>query len=323
MNPILLLDPSSHHHNNQVENLGDLIIRHHIESLLEQEFKLDTLWVPYDYSFTQHDRIVVAGANVVGEYFSSPKSAVWHPPVLKILAHTPKAVIPIGVGWHTYQHGPSWLTRFYYKKLINISSPVSVRDGYTLNRFRHMNYNNVFLTGCPSMYNHVPISTSIPKDVLFTLTNYRKDFNRDMFLLKTLAQKFDKLYFFPQGATDLSYLHSLIQDSAILLERIEVLNRSLADLEIFLENVRVVHIGTRLHMTMHLLSKQVPSICLEIDNRAIEMKKSFPNLPIFNILELVSYLKSSSSSFEYLIEPNIKKHFSEFIALAQESMLHV
>jgi len=296
---IILLDPSSHKVEGITENFGDIIIKYHVEKLLKTISLPNYCWSDYGTNWSSRDTIVVAGANVFGEVFSKASGSVWHPNIVKVLTNKLQRVIPLGVGWWSYQNGPSVFTKFYYQKLLcHNLMPISVRDSYTLSKFQHMGFNNVYLTGCPSMYNHVGFNCTIPDIALITLTNYRKDIKRDLVIVNMVFQHFKNIYFFPQGSTDYDYLAYLCKLAERPLGAVNILDRSFEKLNSFLILHEVMHIGTRLHMGMHCLFFQRPSLCIEVDSRAIEMKKSFSFLPIVSIFDLPRVLERKVFNFQ-------------------------
>lgn len=301
-----VLDPSSHRVNGAAENIGDLIIKHHVDILLDASGLIDYKWVDYTYLPKKGDSVIIGGANVFGNILSKAHSFVWHPSLLKQFKSKCLNILPLGVGWWSYQHGPSLLTKYYYKSVFRSSQYMGVRDKYTLNKLNLMGFDNAYLTGCPSMYSHNAFTTARPSTALLTLTNYRQNPLRDQMLIGAILQQFDEIVFFPQGSSDLQYFNQLISYFALPEHRFRLLDRSFASLNAFIQENEFMHVGTRLHMGMHCLSHGKPSVCIAIDNRASEMKESFPSLPIVDILELPDML---SKCHKYSFIPDKKVPF--------------
>ena len=302
--PLKVLDPSSHKSAGTTENIGDEIIKYHVNILLNASGIQEYEWVDYKYVPQPGDSLIIGGANVFGEVFSKARSSVWHPSLLGQIKRRCQAILPLGVGWWSYQRGPSFFTKSYYRSIFDLNQYMGARDTYTLKKLQLMGFDNAYLTGCPSMYSQASFSTSIPKTALLTLTNYRQNPLRDAKLISTILNHFDDIVFFPQGSSDLSYLKKLQIEFSIPEYRFQYIDRSFSALNTFIANTDFMHVGTRLHMGMHCLGKNRPSLCLSIDNRAAEMKKSFSFLPILDILELPTALRNSRE-FSFTPDPQV------------------
>jgi len=319
---IKILDPTSHVVGKDIENIGDLIIKKYFNLLLEDlPSSSDFTWVNYQHKFSVNEVVFIGGANVLGETGKSSLSAIWVPNFKSLAFRKTLQVVPIGVGWWSYQPGPSARTSRFYKKFLSSTLPISVRDEYTGLRLREAGFNNVHVTGCPSMYKQKSFSCHIPDVALITFTNYRPNIARDLFLLKTVKDRFKHIYIFPQGATDMEYMESeLLPADKGLFKGIEFLDRDLNCLDNFLSSTGAMHIGTRLHMCMHALQNQNPSICIAIDNRAIELKNTFNHLPVLDITRL-PHLLSSSLDFSFEQPSDFDSQFLSYLSYLGHSIL--
>jgi len=99
------------------------------------------------------------------------------------------------------------------------------------------------------------------------LTDYAQDPECDQRLITLLTSHYRKVYFWPQGATDLDYL-SRLQGNLTLLDRsFDAFTRFTK------EHPDFDYIGTRLHGGVHCLNQRRRSLILEIDNRAAEIAR--------------------------------------------------
>jgi polysaccharide pyruvyl transferase WcaK-like protein len=190
--------------------------------------------------------------------------------------------ILLGVGWNNYRKKTKLRAKIFYKNALSKNIIHSVRDNYTKEKLLSCGVRNVVNTGCPTLWaldeKHL---SSIPKyksnSVIFTLTDYRKNVELDIKIINSLLKHYEDIYFWPQGSGDLSYLNELIHNDNI--DKINILEESLAAFDSILKNEKVDYIGTRLHAGIRALQKSRRSIIIGVDNRAIEMHKDI-NLPV-------------------------------------------
>lgn len=180
-------------------------------------------------------------------------------------------VLLLGVGWWQYQNGLGLFSRALYKRMLNPDMMHSVRDDYTLFKMREMGFANVLNTACPTMWNLTGFEAIVSGSVILTLTDYNRKPQRDLALLKEGIEKFDHVYFWPQGTHDEQYLETFSQ--AVDLGRINMLKPSLAALDACLAE-RPCYVGTRLHAGIRALQHQCPTYIVPIDNRATEIAKT-------------------------------------------------
>jgi len=187
-------------------------------------------------------------------------------------------IILMGVGWWQYQPPPNFYTRLLYRRLLSHEYIHSVRDTYTLKKLNHAGFSNVVNTGCPTtwMLTHHHCA-SVPRykseAVVFTLTDYSKDVDADLHLIKTLKSRYHVVYFWPQGSGDLDYFKSFNLDAVVLAPSLDSYD------EIFGRDESIDYVGTRLHAGIRALQFKRRSIILSVDNRASEMGADI-NLPV-------------------------------------------
>ncbi len=146
---------------------------------------------------------------------------------------------------------------------------------------REAGIDNVVATGCPSIWCLDGFRSEAPRsgDCLVMLTDYYMDPVDDDAFLRTVRDHFPgTIFFFPQGLGDVAYLRTL-PVYASLAHRLEILDRSLDNLETLCRTHPLTYVGTRLHGGVMAMSCGVPSVILGVDNRAIEKGRDF-QLPV-------------------------------------------
>ena len=130
-------------------------------------------------------------------------------------------------------------------------------------------------TGCPTLWGFneefcKEIPTKKSKDVVFTLTFYEKNMERDQFLIDTLIKNYEKLYFWVQGSEDYEYFKKFKN-----VNNIEIINPTLQSYKEILQRGNIDYVGTRLHAGIYAMQQKVRSIILAIDNRARDMAETY------------------------------------------------
>lgn len=303
------------------ENIGDFIIMDSVNRELKELFKNDMIF----YSLT-HDKIskatyrltkisnysFIGGTNLLSSNMNDYNQ--WK--INLIDSFYLKNLILMGVGWWQYQDKPNFYTSMLFKKVLNKELLHSVRDSQTENMLKSIGITNIINTGCMTMWKLTKKHCeNIPKEkaenVVFTLTDYNKDVEKDQILIDILTKNYMKIYFWPQGSEDLDYLKSLNN-----INNIEILGGNLFSYDALLEdlNLSLDFIGTRLHAGIRALQKSRRTIILGIDNRAEEKSKDF-NLKVLsriNINQLEDILKNDFSTEIKIKENNINKWKAQF-----------
>lgn len=317
MKKIFLFEPSI-----GSENVGDQIIvnsiKKEMQDLLSPSFCIELathtpLSNRYMYFLGKSDYKFILGSNIiVGNLNPIIHLKQWN--LSPLTLHNLKNVILIGVGAQQYGQKITYLTKISYRWLFNKSYLHSVRDNYTENKMKSIGIQNVVNTGCPTMWSLTPhhckqISHKKADEVVFTLTDYKPNIERDNFLIKILKKNYTKVNFWPQGHRDFEYYQYLSN-----IDGINVINPHLADYDHYLSSHNVDFIGTRLHGGIRALQHKKRSLIIGIDNRAIELNKDF-NLPVLDqkdINKLEDVINSSFSTEIFLPIQNIKKFLSQF-----------
>lgn len=195
-----------------------------------------------------------------------------------------------GVGWWQYQSPPNNYTKLLLKIILSKNLLHSVRDSYTLNQLNSAGIHNAINTGCPTLWGidsrHCErIPRSKAENVLFTLTDYNIDENRDKKIFRILQKNYKKIYFWPQGLKDADYAGKIGVKAIIMDSGLESLKKLL------FSDIKLDYIGTRLHAGILSIRNFRRSVIIGIDNRAVEIKKDF-NLNVvekseFGLLEKI------------------------------------
>lgn len=256
---------------------------------------------------------VLGGSNILSSYMNEYKQWKIYIPHTFFIKHK---IVTMGVGWRDYQHDPNLYTKILLRKILNSKYLHSVRDSYTEERLKGIGFKNVINTACPTLWQLTmehckKIPHSKAKNVVFTLTDYNKDFEKDKIFISKLIDNYEEVYYWIQGVNDLEYLQSFNQS---LINKIKIIPPRLASYDDFLDNINCDYIGTRLHGGIRALQKKKRTIIIGIDNRALEKKKDF-NLTVLNrenILDIEELISQDFVTSINLPLNNIEKWRNQF-----------
>lgn len=170
-------------------------------------------------------------------------------------------------------------------------------------------------TGCPTLWNldqkHCErITTKKSNNVIFTLTDYKKDIENDQKLINILNKNYEKVYFWIQGFEDYKYLTNFDN-----IDKIELIGPSVKEYDEFLKNNECDFVGTRLHAGIKAMQRFKRSIIIIVDNRARSMKRDY-NLNCIERedieKELEEYINKDFKTNVKLKKDNIEKWKSQF-----------
>jgi polysaccharide pyruvyl transferase WcaK-like protein len=209
-------------------------------------------------------------------------------------------VVTLGVGWCNYESTPNLYTKILLRKILSSEYMHSVRDSYTKRMLNSCGIDNVMNTSCPTMWglteSHcAKIPSTKAKNVVFTLTDYRKDFEADKNLIIALKKSYDNVYFWVQGSGDYDYFLTfgdLINDINIIPATLNAYD------DLLKSDLSIEFVGTRLHAGIRALQFGRRSKIIAVDNRAEEKRKDF-NLPVMSRdYNLKSLLDSFNNNIE-------------------------
>ncbi|WP_117236265.1 polysaccharide pyruvyl transferase family protein [Vibrio maerlii] len=265
-------------------NLGDEIINGSAETQLRKVFSSEQFFDVSSHNgvsgksiyFANNCRLrLVCGSNLLRRNLL--RSGNWDISPLDIARLTPLTLM--GVGWFRYSSTPDFLTQALYRQLFSSRYTHSVRDEYTKVKLEQCGVKEVLNTGCPTIWPLNPehcqsIPRLIAENVVFTLTDYSPNIERDQALIDVLKSTYKDIYFWPQGSGDLLYLNQLSTSG------ISILPASLESYDdLLVSDIEVDFVGTRLHAGIRALQHRRRAKIVAIDNRAIEKHKDF-NIPI-------------------------------------------
>jgi ABC-type amino acid transport system permease subunit len=113
------------------------------------------------------------------------------------------------------------------------------------------------------------------KRVVTTLTDYRKDPEKDTMMLETLKRHYPSVELWLQGTGDLAYFKSL------KVSGVATIAPSLGAFDASLTSDSTDFIGTRLHAGIRAMQKGQRALIVSVDNRATEMGRDF-QLPVLS-----------------------------------------
>jgi len=130
--------------------------------------------------------------------------------------------------------------------------------------------------------------TKIPgKEVLMTITDYRKDPIADHKFIQTITKRYGQAnsWLFLQGANDFSYVNELGYKGNYLKGNINDL------IQFYEKHDELDYIGTRLHCGILALEFKKRALILAIDNRATEINTDtgLPSAPRDNMAQVTKF----------------------------------
>lgn len=182
--------------------------------------------------------------------------------------------ISIGCGIASNGKGLNFYTKYIYKKILSMNYIHSTRDDKSKKFIEDLGFKAIN-TGCPTLWSLTKehckkINKDKSENVVFTLTDYKKDIKNDQKLIDILNKNYKKIFFWVQGSNDLDYLKSFKN-----IDNIIVLGPSLEKYEKVLKNGNIDYVGTRLHAGIFAMQNFVRSIVLIVDNRTRDMKETY------------------------------------------------
>ena len=312
MKNILLLDTSV-----ASQNKGDDIImecvRKELQFILKDNFEytLPTHVSPFHWYQVMRNSIRVksydsCALKFIGGSNILCKNLLTHYPQWNINWFNCKPLmgcVGVGVGAGAGERS-NWYTRKMYKRVLSHDYYHSARDERTKLYIESLGLKAIN-TGCVTMWMLTPeFCSTIPKvksgRVVFTLTADTKQDSKDQILIDTLVQNYDEVFFWPQGMSDLGYLHQFEN-----IGKVKILSASKRAYDDFLTNNDTDYVGTRLHGGVYAMRHGRRSIIIAIDERAREINKS-NNLVCIEKGELNLLPQLIQSEFETQINMDVE-----------------
>ena len=305
-------------------NLGDIIIYesvyNHLRKVFSDDFFTDyptQIHIATDakYLMSQKNLLFISGTNLLSSNLESRYQWKIDNSHRKFLFNK---VVLVGVGWWQYQGDINNYTSKIYKSVLNQKVYHSVRDHYSVDKLNSIGIKNVLNTSCPTLWNITPAKCeSIPKikadKVVTTLTCYKKNIELDKKMLMILSKNFNKVYLWIQSFLDLEYLDEIGLD----IPNLELIPPTVEAYDEVLNQGGIDYIGTRLHAGIRAIQKNIRTLILAVDNRAIEISKDV-NLNVIkreNVEDVKAFIDNSYETKILLPYENIelfKKTLVEF-----------
>ena len=196
-------------------------------------------------------------------------------------------------------------TKFIYKRILSKKYYHSTRDEKTKLFLESLGLKAIN-TGCPTLWKlttehckKIPVEKA--GKVVFTLTDYSKDKERDQKLIDTLVKNYKEVYYWPQGVGDLEYLREFRNTN-----KIEILSPNLESYKAKLAAGNIDYVGTRLHGGIYAMQNLVRTIIIIVDNRAKDMKETY-NLVALERNKIEELEKLINSEFPTNVKIDEKK----------------
>lgn len=175
----------------------------------------------------------------------------------------------------------------YSKKMWSLvlsdDVPHSVRDKESLLLLRELGFENVYFTGCPTLWRiDKKTQRKTPKkkgdEVVFTITDYVMDkvghrFN--LLLAEKLVKNYDVVNLWLQSPMDYPYAKLIVEK----YPEIKIVPPRLKLYDDLLKSRNVDYVGTRLHGGIRALQFGRRALIIAVDSRALSFGRDF-NLPV-------------------------------------------
>ena len=312
-------------------NIGDQIImesiRHGLEPVLKDAFVINMpthspLFHWWEFSVFGNDSLTenlnkldfkfVGGTNLLEKNMRKRKNT-WN--IHMTDSRYIKDFILVGVGTDSLEDAANDYTRKLYTRILNKDYTHSTRDESTKIFLEKLGFKAVN-TGCPPLWGlgtehcmRIPVEKS--DKVIFTITDYMKDAEKDKIMIDVLGRNYGELYCWIQGSMDLEYLESLEADN----EKIKLISPSLQAYNKFLDDIDCDYVGTRLHAGIKAMQKMKRTIIVGVDNRAYDMHLTY-NFNYINrnsIENLENMINSSLDTVINIDERKINSFLNQFV----------
>lgn len=184
-----------------------------------------------------------------------------------------KNTVCVGAGIGVNSSKITGYTKHLFKTILSNKYIHSVRDSKTKKYLESLGL-KAWNTGCPTLWGLTPeFCVQIPAvkadKVVFTLTSYQTDQEKDQSMIDILKKNYRYLYFWPQSFADFNYFSTLSN-----INNIEVVAPNLQAYDkLLLENID--YVGNRLHGGIYAMQHKCRTIIIAIDYRAEEMSKNY------------------------------------------------
>ena len=313
-------------------NVGDHIImesaRKGLGPILENAFVVNMpthspLFHQYEFSLRNIDSFrqalnsidlkFVCGTNLLEKNMKKRKNS-WnlHTSDLKYF----NDFVLVGVGTDGLEKVENDYTVKFYQKALSHDYIHSTRDEKTKEFLESLGL-KALNTGCVTLWpltkehcSQIPIKKA--DTVVFTITDYKPDIEKDRYLINELLNSYDTVYCWLQGIMDSAYLDSLKIEN--LNNKVHFITPTLAAYNEFLETHDCDYVGTRLHAGIKAIQKKRRSIIIGVDNRARDIHETYgiPLLERTELEHLTDVIQSDLKTDIRINEDRIKLFLSQF-----------
>lgn len=224
-----------------------------------------------------------------------------------------RGTILVGCGMAGNFKKTNLYTKFLYKSILSKDYIHSTRDEKTKRFLEGMGYRAIN-TGCVTMWqltsshcSQIPHSKS--DSVVFTLTDYCRDYDRDGKMLEVLRKNYKNIYYWVQGSNDYEYLKDISEDISDI-----TLLYGLDSYRKVLKETKIDYVGTRLHAGIFAMQNKKRSIIIMVDNRAKDIKETYglPAIAREDIDKLDCFINSSFATSIDIDEEKITEWKAQF-----------
>ena len=179
-----------------------------------------------------------------------------------------RGTILMGAGFDSSNPGFDDYSMRLFRTILSKDGLHSVRDSFSEQKLRAMGIRNVVNTACPTMWELTPdYCAKIPQTkadrVVTTVTDYKRDPERDRAMLEILLNNYMQVFLWLQGSQDGTYIEQFgVGDRLVLVDS------SLSSYDRLLQEENLDYVGTRLHAGIRAMNALHRSLIISIDNRA-------------------------------------------------------
>lgn len=324
MRKVALLDTSV-----MSDNLGDLIIMDGIKKGMESILKSSMVIYMPTHSPLFHSYQFIKKKDLLNRYFKSidlffacgsnllQKNMLCRKPLWNIRmadSRLLKNVVLVGVGSDSRAAVENRYTEELYHRVLSKEYIHSTRDERTKKFLESMGFRAIN-TGCPTMWQlprniHDLIPQNKAETVVFTVTDYNKDMEKDTYMIDVLCREYEQVFCWIQGWFDMEYIENIN-----VSKKIQFINPSLEAYDEFLEKTNCDYVGTRLHAGIRAMQKRRRALIIGVDNRARDMNSDF-NLNYLereSICDLYTVINSSIETNVRIKDQGIKQFINQFL----------
>lgn len=227
------------------------------------------------YSFVRNaDLKLICGTNIIAKRNLLPWP-FWNVNLFNCGCYAGAVGMGVGSGGFGEETKIKGCTRALYKKILSKEYVHSTRDEKTKALLESIGLKAIN-TGCPTMWGLTPehcseIPTKKANSVVFTLTDGLNAPDADQGLIDLLVEKYDKVYYWPQGLTDIGYFGKMNNTDKITVISPDIISYS----NLMKSEPDLDYVGTRLHAGIFAMQHKKRAIILVVDNRASDIAQTY------------------------------------------------